>query len=101
MARHYGMGEEKPDNVCIADGCGRRKKRSAFGTCGRQNCIEKVNNTLKGAGQDNRDPSAGRKVKLNGKWHDVKNSGTNRHGHFVRLKDGHTVSLDDVEAWKD
>lgn len=101
MAR-YGQGEGKPemfDDRC-AGGCGRKGKARVFNTCGRQACIQKVNQQLAG-GSDNRDPAAGRKVKINGKWHDVKSSGSNRNGHFVKLKDGHTVSLDNIEAWKD
>lgn len=102
MARRFGAGEEKPDGICIAGSCGRRaKKRGAFGTCGRQDCIEEVNNSLKGAAVDGRDPATGGKVKINGKWHTVKGSGSNRHGHYVRLADGHTVSTDNIEAWKD
>lgn len=102
MAR-YGAGEGKPDvfDGKCAGGCGRNGKKNRFGTCGRQKCIDAVNRQLAGADVDNRDPAAGRKVKINGKWHDVKNSGSNRHGNFVRLKDGHTVSLDNIEAWRD
>ena len=102
MARR-GVGEGKPElfeDRC-AGGCGRKGKARVFNTCGRQGCIQKVNEGLRGADKDNRDPAAGQKVKINGKWHEVKNSGSNRHGHFVRLKDGHTVSLDEIQAWKD
>lgn len=105
MARRYGQGEGKPElfEGRCAGGCGRPQKRGGkvFNTCGRQKCVEAVNRSLRGADVDNRDPAAGRKVKIDGKWHEVKNSGSNRHGHFVRLKDGHTVSLDNIQAWKD
>lgn len=100
MARRYGAGEEKPDNICVATGCGRRQKRKAFNTCGRQRCIEDVNNNLKGAGVDNRDPAQGGEVKVNGKWHKVKRSGSNRHGHFVVLQDGHSVQVDNNTEWR-
>ena len=105
MVRKYGQGEGKPElfeDRC-AGGCGRKQKRGGrvFNTCGRQGCIQKVNEGLRGASVDNRDPSAGRKVKIDGKWHTVKNSGSNRNGHFVKLTDGHTVSLDNIQAWKD
>ena len=100
--RRYGSGENKPDLIDgrCAGGCGRKAKPRQFNTCGRQACIQRVNEELAG-GSDNRDPAAGAKVKVNGKWHQVKRSGSNRHGNFVVLRDGHSVSLDNIEAWKD
>jgi hypothetical protein len=103
MARRTGVGEGKPElfeDRC-AGGCGRKAKPRVFGTCGRQKCIEKVNEGLRKPSDTGRDPAQGGKVKVNGKWHDVKRSGSNKHGHFVVLKDGHSVSIDEIQAWKD
>jgi hypothetical protein len=97
MARRYGAGEEKPEGTCIADGCGRRGKQRTFGTCGRQACIENVNSKLRGAAIDRRDPARGGKVKIAGKWKDVKYSKTIRGVHCAVLKDGTAVPLDRTE----
>lgn len=98
MARRQGMGESKGDDRCIADGCMKKGKPRVFGTCGSRACVDKVNKSMVSA-KDNRDPSRNAKVKVNGKWETVNNSGTKRGQHFVNLKNGHSVRLDDIEEW--
>jgi len=99
MARKYGAGEQKSNSACIIEGCTRRRSRSGMGTCGRRRCIDAANRILIGddAQVNDRDPAAGGKVKIGGKWKPVKHSKTVRGTHCVVLKDGTTVRLSDVE----
>lgn len=95
MARR-GVGEGKPeifDDRC-AGGCGRKGKARVFNTCGRQGCIQKVNESLRD-GVDNRDPSQGIKVKVDGKGSakKVKTSKTIRGTHCYILTDGTAIPI--------
>ena len=97
MARR-GVGEGKPeifDDRC-AGGCGRKGKARVFNTCGSQRCIQKVNESLRGSGEDNRDPSQGMRVKVDGKGSPkkVKTSKTIRGTHCYILQDNTAVPID-------
>jgi hypothetical protein len=96
MAR-YKPGENKPDVIegRCAGGCGRKAKPRVFDTCGRQACIQKVNESLRGAGEDNRDPSRGMKVKVDGKGSPKKVTGskTIKGTHCYVLQDGTAVPI--------
>lgn len=96
MAR-YKPGENKPElfgDKC-AGGCGRKGKARVFNTCGRQACIQKVNEGLRGAEVDNRDPSRGMKVKVDGKGSAKKVTGskTIKGTHCYVLQDGTAIPI--------